>query len=233
MGVALVLLSAVAYGLITAFILTIINEIAILIHVGAVLEQPFIVKILTTLHLSVDSFSAACVWTVLLYVAFIVLFQLPPVQSLQLKFKNIYEPEGELGDFLYDCWDDVCERAGVNPDKYRLYIQASPEINAFALGHNRVVVLAGLINALTYDELRGVLAHELSHHDGVQLCAPHLQFAYHHLLGVQRHRAFYSHRQPVGVGVLADYCGHYLCDSHHAIRGKLQLRYLGTVWIAH
>ena len=163
MGVALVLLSAVAYGLITAFILTIINEIAILIHVGAVLEQPFIVKILTTLHLSVDSFSAACVWTVLLYVAFIVLFQLPPVQSLQLKFKNIYEPEGELGDFLYDCWDDVCERAGVNPDKYRLYIQASPEINAFALGHNRVVVLAGLINALTYDELRGVLAHELSH----------------------------------------------------------------------
>ena len=90
MGVALVLLSAVAYGLITAFILTIINEIAILIHVGAVLEQPFIVKILTTLHLSVDSFSAACVWTVLLYVAFIVLFQLPPVQSLQLKFKNIY-----------------------------------------------------------------------------------------------------------------------------------------------
>ena len=119
MGVALVLLSAVAYGLITAFILTIINEIAILIHVGAVLEQPFIVKILTTLHLSVDSFSAACVWTVLLYVAFIVLFQLPPVQSLQLKFKNIYEPEGELGDFLYDCWDDVCERAGVNPDKVR------------------------------------------------------------------------------------------------------------------
>lgn len=163
MGIALVILSAVAYGLITAFILTVINELFIVLHLGAVLEQPFIINLLTTLHLSVDSFNVACVWTVILYMVFIVLFQLPPVQSLQLTLKNIHKPKGELGDFIYDCWADVCERAGVNPDAYRLYVQGSNEINAYALGHNRVVIMMGLIRELTYDELRGVLAHELSH----------------------------------------------------------------------
>lgn len=163
MGIALVVLSGVAYGLITALILTVINELGILFRLGPVLAQPFIVKILTTLHLTVDSFTVACVWTISLYVVFIVLFQLPPVQSLQLTFKNIYKPKGELGDYICDCWADVCERAGVNPDNYRLYVQGTHEINAYALGHNRVVIMMGLIQELTYDELRGVLAHELSH----------------------------------------------------------------------
>ena len=49
----------------------------------------------------------------------------------------------------------------------KLYISASPQLNAFATGRNpsnaAVVVNQGLYDALTPDELEGVLGHELQH----------------------------------------------------------------------
>lgn len=89
--------------------------------------------------------------------------QLPPVQGLFLKFKAISKPEGDLKNYLDACWQDVCNRAGVDAGRYRLYVQHSNQINAFALGHDRVVVLMGLINEMNSAELKGILAHELSH----------------------------------------------------------------------
>lgn len=49
----------------------------------------------------------------------------------------------------------------------RLYVTPNPQPNAFATGRNpksaAVAVTEGLLQALTWDEIRGVLAHELAH----------------------------------------------------------------------
>jgi heat shock protein HtpX len=61
--------------------------------------------------------------------------------------------------------EDLSQRAGIPMP--RLYVAPNPQPNAFATGRNpnnaAVCINEGIISALTWDELRGVLAHELAH----------------------------------------------------------------------
>ncbi|MDH3755348.1 MAG: zinc metalloprotease HtpX [Acidimicrobiia bacterium] len=65
----------------------------------------------------------------------------------------------------YTIMQDLTSRADMPMPK--LYISPNPQPNAFATGRNpshaAVAVTQGLIQHLTWDEIRGVLAHELAH----------------------------------------------------------------------
>lgn len=67
---------------------------------------------------------------------------------------------------LFDLLRDICRRAQLArlPD---LYVVAQPEsMNAYALGgpeHAAIVVTEGLLRGMTFDEIGGILAHEVAH----------------------------------------------------------------------
>ena len=65
----------------------------------------------------------------------------------------------------HEIMSDLCARANMPMPK--LYMSPNPQPNAFATGRNpnnaAVCITAGLTQAMGWDEIRGVLAHELAH----------------------------------------------------------------------
>lgn len=66
---------------------------------------------------------------------------------------------------LHDVVDELCLEAGL--PKPRVYLIPAPQPNAFATGrsprHAAVAVTEGLMNMMNREELKGVIAHELTH----------------------------------------------------------------------
>jgi len=82
-----------------------------------------------------------------------------------LKMYNARPLDRAQFDWVYEIVAGLCQQMSMPMPK--LYLINTPVANAFATGrspsHSAVAVTAGLLDLLDRDELRGVLAHELSH----------------------------------------------------------------------
>ena len=85
--------------------------------------------------------------------------------KLAIRSAKAVEVSAEQMPQYHSIMRDLCMRAGMPMP--RLYVSKNPQPNAFATGrspeHAAVCVTEGLLAILTWDEIQGVLAHELSH----------------------------------------------------------------------
>ncbi|MCY3850581.1 MAG: zinc metalloprotease HtpX [Acidimicrobiaceae bacterium] len=85
--------------------------------------------------------------------------------TLAIKSARAQEVTREQAPQYYEIMEDLTRRAGMPMPK--LYISPNPQPNAFATGRNpnnaAVAVTVGLLERMNWQEVRGVLAHELAH----------------------------------------------------------------------
>lgn len=85
--------------------------------------------------------------------------------KLAIKSARAQPVTREQAPQYYEIMEDLTMRANMPMPK--LYISPNPQPNAFATGRNpnnaAVAVTAGLLERMSWDEVRGVLAHELAH----------------------------------------------------------------------
>lgn len=163
MGFLILFLSIIAYTFIGVIMLRILYEILSLFGWHQFLLQPFIINTLEFLHIPAVMTYIIAAWVLLFILSMILFFQLPFLHNFFLHFQNVTKLEGTTGNYIQTAWNDVCRRANVSPYLYTLYLQHHDIPSAFAFGHNRVVVSKGLLFTVNDQELRSVLAHELSH----------------------------------------------------------------------
>jgi len=106
--------------------------------------------------------------TAAVFLGFALLFNLVMYwfsDKIALKMARAKPVSEEEAPRLYQMTRDLTTRAGVPMP--RLYVIPQEQPNAFATGRNpknsSVAVTQGILKALSEDELRGVLAHELGH----------------------------------------------------------------------
>jgi heat shock protein HtpX len=85
--------------------------------------------------------------------------------SMVLRMYNAQEVDAASAPQVYGTVQELAQRAGLPMP--RVYLIDEPQPNAFATGRNpdhaAVAVTTGILQLLTARELRGVLAHELTH----------------------------------------------------------------------
>jgi heat shock protein HtpX len=86
-------------------------------------------------------------------------------EKLALRSANAVQVSAQQMPQYHQIVQDLCR--SVNMPMPGLYVSKNPQPNAFATGRNpqhaAVCVTEGLLQTLTWDEIQGVLAHELSH----------------------------------------------------------------------
>jgi Zn-dependent protease with chaperone function len=110
-------------------------------------------------------------FTVAFLVAGLTLF-IRPIQVLVLTpLLGARRPTADEESVITPLWAQIAQANDLPPNRYVVRVLPSDELNAFACGGHLVVVTTFAIGELSRGQLRGVLAHELSHHLGLHTVA--------------------------------------------------------------
>jgi Zn-dependent protease with chaperone function len=95
-----------------------------------------------------------------------------PIQVLVLTpLLGARRPTAAEADVIAPLWEQVARANDLPTARYVVRVLPSDELNAFACGGHLVVVTTYALEELSTAQLRGVLAHELSHHLGLHTVA--------------------------------------------------------------
>lgn len=95
-----------------------------------------------------------------------------PIQVLVLTpILGARRPTSAEAAVIEPLWDQIAQANHLPPSRYVVRVLPSNELNAFACGGHLVVVTTFAVGELSQGQLRGVLAHELSHHLGLHTVA--------------------------------------------------------------
>jgi Zn-dependent protease with chaperone function len=95
-----------------------------------------------------------------------------PIQVLVLTpLLGARTPTPQEAAIIEPLWAQIAQANHLPASRYVVRVLPSEELNAFACGGHLVVVTTFAVEELSEDQLRGVLAHELSHHLGLHTVA--------------------------------------------------------------
>lgn len=89
---------------------------------------------------------------------------LPPIDTIFKWFYKLRLPIRDERTRVQPLVDAVCQKACMDPDRFKLYICSDQFPNAYALGINIIAVSRGLLKVSNDDEIKAILAHEIAHH---------------------------------------------------------------------
>ncbi|MGK0275503.1 MAG: Zn-dependent protease with chaperone function [Ilumatobacter sp.] len=150
-----------------------VERSAIWAFLPVVAMAPFSLLALSILWLPVNMvFGLSFRWTVVVFVATGLLLFVRPFQTAVLTpILGARPAQPEESALIAPAWAEIAQANNLPPDRYVLRVLPSDELNAFACGGHLVVVTSFAAHELTPAQLRGVLAHELSHHLGLHTVA--------------------------------------------------------------
>ena len=92
-----------------------------------------------------------------------IVFRYGPFQWLLIFSNGGRKAKGENLEKLQKIMDLVCARANLNWESFKLYTYKKDPYNAFALGTNNIVVSEDMLSDFSFEEVCGVVAHEMGH----------------------------------------------------------------------
>lgn len=134
---------------------------------------PFTLLALLVCWLPIGLVSDVRYWWVVVgfLVAGLTLFIRPVQVSVLTPLLRARRPTVDEAAVIEPLWAQIAQANHLPASRYVVRVLPSWELNAFACGGHLVVVTTFAIHELSESQLRGVLAHELSHHLGLHTVA--------------------------------------------------------------